>query len=72
MPPFFIHTKKRNTYLMKKSYLISERTSALSVKPSKTIRLLLMALLCFIEKFFVKKRSLDTPPNSIKTLLLGL
>ncbi len=52
---------------MKKSYLNSERSSAVSLKPSMTIRLLLMALLCFIEKIFVKKH-LDSPPNSKKSI----
>ena len=45
MPPFFIQQKK-NRYLMKKSYLNSEINSAISLKPSMTIRLLLMVYLC--------------------------
>jgi len=35
---------------MKKSYLNSEINPAISIKPSMTIHLLLVVLLCFIEK----------------------
>jgi hypothetical protein len=52
---------------MKKSYLNSERNSAVLLKPSMTIHLLLMALLCFTEKSFVKKSIfLGSPLNSKK------